>query len=84
VSVRRGDDSLVLTVRNTIAPGKPAGADGIGLRNVRERLAVQFEGRANLVAGPSETLWVSEITLPEIHASPDRRSSRRMASWAAA
>src|ERR1700677_3408505 len=84
VSVRRADDTLILRVSNTIAPGKVAGADGIGLSNVRERLSVQFEGRAGLTAGPRESEWVSEITLPEIHASPNRRSARRMASWAAA
>jgi len=84
VSVRRADDTLIMRVSNTIAPGKAAGADGIGLNNVRERLSVQFEGRAGLTAGPSGTEWVSEITLPEIHASPDRRSTRRAASWAAA
>ena len=58
--------------------------EGIGLSNVRERLSVQFEGRAGLAAGPRESEWVSEITLPEIHASPNRHSARRMASWAAA
>jgi Histidine kinase len=84
VSVRRADETLILTVHNTIAPGRAAGADGIGLNNVRERLSVQFEGRARLTAGPSENEWVSEITLPEIHASPDRRKIRRAASGAAA
>jgi two-component system sensor histidine kinase AlgZ len=84
VSVRRAEQSLILSVSNTIAPGKVAGADGIGLSNVRERLSVQFEGRAGLSAGPREGEWVSEITLPEIHASPNRRGARRMASWATA
>jgi signal transduction histidine kinase len=76
VSVRRSGDLLVLRVTNTIAAGKAAGPEGIGLSNVRERLAVQFEGRAGLVAGPFGEEWVSEITLPEIHASPDRRAAR--------
>src|ERR1700733_9265106 len=84
VSIRRAEESLILCVNNTIAPGKIAGADGIGRSNVRERLSVQFEGRAGLAAGPRESEWVSEITLPEIHASPNRHSARRMASWAAA
>jgi LytS/YehU family sensor histidine kinase len=84
VGVRRAEESLILWVSNTIAPGKVAGADGIGLSNVRERLSVQFEGRAGLTAGPRESEWMSEITLPEIRASPNRRSARRMASWAAA
>jgi two-component system, LytTR family, sensor kinase len=78
VSVRVGayssGDLLVLRVTNTIAPAKVAGPEGIGMSNVRERLAVQFEGRAGMVAGPFGEEWVSEITLPEIHASPDRRT----------
>jgi LytS/YehU family sensor histidine kinase len=84
VSVHRAGDLLVLRVTNTIAPGKSAGPEGIGTSNVRERLAVQFEGRAGLVAGPFGNEWVSEITLPEIHASPDRRSARRASALAPA
>jgi hypothetical protein len=76
LTVGRDGDSLVLRVTNTIAPGKLAGPPGIGVSNVRERLAVQFEGRASLTAGPVELEWVSEITLPEIHASPERRGTR--------
>jgi hypothetical protein len=76
LTVGRVGDSLVLRVTNTIAPGKLAGPPGIGLSNVRERLAVQFEGRASLTAGPVELEWVSEITLPEIHASPERAGAR--------
>ncbi|HEY3851234.1 MAG TPA: hypothetical protein VGL87_09705, partial [Steroidobacteraceae bacterium] len=68
-------DTLVLRVGNSIAPGKAAGTEGIGLSNVRERLAVQFEGRARLAAGPSGTEWISEITMPRVHAAPDRRSA---------
>src|SRR6204780_1223029 len=52
VSVRRAEESLVLCVSNTIAPGKIAGADGVGLSNVRERLSVQFAGSAGLSGGP--------------------------------
>jgi len=84
VSVKRADDVLLLRVTNTIAPGKPANPDGIGIRNVRERLAVQFEGRAALTAGVDGEEWVSEISLPEIHASPDRRAARPVSSWAPA
>ena len=72
-------DALVLRVTNTIAADATPGADGIGLTNVRERLAVQFEGRASLAAGPRGAQWVSEITLPVMHASPDRRSTRHAA-----
>jgi two-component sensor histidine kinase len=84
VEVQRVGESLVLRVSNTIAPGKSAGEDGVGLNNVRERLAVQFGGRAGMTAGSSGTEWVSEITLPEIHASPDRRGIRRASPRAVA
>jgi len=76
LTVGRVSDSLVLRVTNTIAPDKLVGPPGIGVSNVRERLAVQFDGRASLIAGPVEREWVSEITLPEIHASPERHGAR--------
>jgi LytS/YehU family sensor histidine kinase len=72
VNVRMVHDVLTLSVLNTIAPEKAAGEDGIGLYNVRERLAVQFEGRAGLTAGGADELWCSEITMPAIHHSPAR------------
>ena len=79
VAVRRSAEGLVLCVTNTIASDKPRDADGIGLNNVRERLAVQFEARARLTAGPRDTnqgaQWCSEITLPEIQDSPDRQAA---------
>jgi hypothetical protein len=70
ISVRSADDLLTLSVFNTIAPGKTAGEKGIGLMNVRERLAVQFEGRARLVTAEIDGQWHSEITMPAIHQSP--------------
>jgi hypothetical protein len=76
ITVGRVGDSIILRVTNTIAAGKLAGPPGIGVSNVRERLAVQFEGRASLVTGPVDREWVSEITLPEIHASPERLGAR--------
>jgi Histidine kinase len=82
VTVHREDGRLILRVANTRAADQAIGADGIGLRNVRERLAVQFEGRAGLAAGPSGTEWISEITLPEIHDSSDLRSPQRSATLA--
>jgi hypothetical protein len=84
IAVIRTDESLILKLSNTIAAGKQAGTESIGLNNVRERLAVQFEGRARLVAGPSGREWVSEITMPWMRAAPDRRSAARLASREAA
>src|SRR5258708_16940163 len=69
-------DVLTLSVINTIAPDKLVGEEGIGLNNVRERLAVQFEGRAGLAAGGADGEWRSEITMPAIRHSPGRETRR--------
>jgi LytS/YehU family sensor histidine kinase len=74
ISVRLAHEVLTLSVLNTIAPDKLIGEEGIGLSNVRERLAVQFEGRAGLAAGGVESEWRSEITMPAIHHSPARET----------
>jgi hypothetical protein len=63
-------DVLSVHVRNTIAPNRTPGAAGIGLRNVRERIAVQFEGRASLVTTTDDLEWHSELNLPAILESP--------------
>ncbi len=72
VVVKLEQDVLTLTVLNTIAPDVFPGEEGIGLNNVRERLAVQFEGRATLAAAGGEGQWCSEIIMPAIHHSPLR------------
>jgi len=74
VSAHLVEDVLTLSVFNTIAPDKLVGEEGIGINNVRERLAVQFEGRANLAANGAEGQWCSEITMPAIHHSPIREA----------
>ena len=68
------------TISNTMAVDKAPGEEGIGIRNVRERLAVQFEGRAALAVGPHGSEWISEITMPEILDSPERPRVRRVAA----
>ena len=70
---------LTLSVFNTIAADKLAGEEGIGLNNVRERLAVQFDGRAGLIAAGADGQWCSEITMPAIHQSPVRETRRAAA-----
>src|SRR5258708_7882784 len=70
ISVRLAHEVLTLSVMNTIAPDKLAGEEGIGLSNVRERLAVQFEGRAGLAAGGIHRESRSGITMPAHHHSP--------------
>lgn len=45
---------------------------GIGLANVRERLAVQFGERASFEAGPAgEGEWVAEIRMPLLRDGPE-------------
>jgi LytS/YehU family sensor histidine kinase len=73
ISARVLHDRLTISVFNTIATEKKSvGEEGIGLRNVRERLEVQFEGRAALSAAGVDGQWCSEITMPAIHHSPTR------------
>lgn len=56
---------LQLKVVNSMSPGRAPGAGGFGLRNVRERLAVQFGGSAVLASGPSDaSTWVATLHLP--------------------
>jgi LytS/YehU family sensor histidine kinase len=72
ITARVVHDLLTLSVQNTVAPDKAVGDEGIGLKNVRERLAVQFEGRAVLSASGADQEWCSEITMPAIYDSPLR------------
>ena len=63
-------DALQLRVVNTVAPQRPAIAaaqGGIGLRNLRQRLAIQFAGRASISAatGPDQN-WIAEIRMPRV------------------
>jgi hypothetical protein len=79
IAVRMAQDVLTLSVFNTTAPDQLPGAPGIGLNNVRERLAVQFEGRAGLSASGAGGEWCSEITMPAIHQSPVREPQHAVA-----
>ena len=67
-------DALHLTVVNSVSPRKAVGIGGFGLGNVRERLAVQFGGRAVLSSGPRDgSTWVATLKLPllrEWHGAP--------------
>jgi sensor histidine kinase YesM len=76
ITAHMARDVLTLRVLNTIAPEKAVGEEGIGLNNVRERLAVQFEGRASLTTSGTDGDWCSEITMPAIHQAPSRQLKR--------
>jgi signal transduction histidine kinase len=79
IAVRMAQDVLTLSVFNTMAPDQLPGEAGIGLSNVRERLAVQFEGRAGLAASGADREWCSEITMPAIQESPVRETRHAVA-----
>jgi Histidine kinase len=71
VEVAASDEVLVLRIVNTTAPDGGAPQDGIGLRNVRERLSVHFGDRANLTARSSASCrWVSEVRMPLLREGP--------------
>jgi Histidine kinase len=70
LSVGVVNDTLIMRITNTTATDRAVGAAGIGLKNVRERIAVQFEGQAGLTVSVRPTEWVSEITMPAIRESP--------------
>jgi sensor histidine kinase YesM len=65
-------ENLLLRVINTIAPNSRAGHDGIGLRNVRERLSVQFAERARFTAEAADPgNWIAEIRMPLLRDGPE-------------
>jgi hypothetical protein len=65
-------EKLLLRVINTIAASSVAGRDGIGLRNVRERVAVQFAERAMFSAAAADANnWIAEIRMPLLRDGPE-------------
>ncbi|MBV9695505.1 MAG: histidine kinase [Gammaproteobacteria bacterium] len=70
---------LQLRVVNTVGPGRRSGTGGFGLRNVRERLAVQFGERAVLSSAPgADSTWVATLHLPVLREyRSDQVPSRR-------
>ena len=65
VSAASSRGMLTLRVINTVAAERASRGGGIGLRNVRDRLAIQFGERASFHAAPDESgQWVAEIRMP--------------------
>ncbi|MGH8169603.1 MAG: sensor histidine kinase, partial [Steroidobacteraceae bacterium] len=65
VEVANSRDALTLRVINTAAAERARGEGGIGLRNVRDRLAIQFGERASFQAASDDgRQWVAEIRMP--------------------
>ncbi len=64
IEVQCDAQQLRLIVRNTTGAAAP-GRDGIGLRNVRERLAAHFGDRGSLVVRREEpAVWTSMVQMP--------------------
>ncbi len=68
VEAQLANEKLILRVVNTAAAvGGIGSGEGIGTRNVRERLAVQFGARATFSSRAAEGgVWCAEIHLPEL------------------
>jgi two-component system, LytTR family, sensor kinase len=74
VEASANQDVLKMTVTNSTAEDVVAGAQGIGLRNVRERLVLHFPDTATFGASPaSGQSWVAQIQMPLVH---DARGGR--------
>jgi hypothetical protein len=74
-------ETLILRVVNTVAPNRAVRRDGIGLRNVRERLAVQFGSNATLDVGPTDAnTWVAQLTIPVLRELIQQQRSDRVDS----
>ena len=82
VTARRDGELLLLEVSNDFHPeGRPVPAErkmGIGLSNVRERLAAVYGEHFQLISQATDARrWISRITLPFESASEQPRMTRR-------
>ena len=67
LEVEATNGTLVIGIANTCATAMHAAHEGIGLSNVRERLAVQFGPSAALESGPGvDGRWHARLRLPRI------------------
>lgn len=65
VTTAVSDGMLTLRVTNTVVTDHPPREGRIGLRNVRERIAIHFAGRGAFNAAPDgQGLWIAEICMP--------------------
>ncbi len=70
ISTQAAGDRLRIRISNTVAPGRRAGSEGVGLANVRERLLVQFGAGAALEAALAGDEWIAVIDMPALEAPP--------------
>jgi hypothetical protein len=66
LDARFDNGALSIDIENDMARGQTAAAPGVGLRNVRQRLEVQYGGRASLLCGPmGEGRWRAQVQIPQ-------------------
>jgi two-component system LytT family sensor kinase len=71
VDVARQGDRLALSVRNDAPGASRVPSGGVGLENVRERLAVHFGERGTLESGMvSREHWVARVEIPLLRDEP--------------
>jgi sensor histidine kinase YesM len=64
-------DELTIRVRNDAPDGAGEVHERVGLRNVRERLAVHFGENGRLVVGPTDNgRWSAEVRMPLLRDQP--------------
>jgi sensor histidine kinase YesM len=67
IEVTPAAETLTIRIVNTTGGARQVSTEGIGLDNVRERLAVQFGAQATLrTAAADSTSWLAEITMPAL------------------
>ncbi len=72
------DNLLTIRITNTLGALQPSDHEGVGLRNVRERLQVQFGDKASLEAGPSHGQWVATLRIPALLDGPAAQPSAQI------
>ncbi|HYI49184.1 MAG TPA: histidine kinase [Allosphingosinicella sp.] len=69
IAAARVEGGVVLSVTNgrdgAAGDAEPRPGTGIGLANIRQRLAIRYGARARLDTGPTAHGWRAEIRLPE-------------------
>ena len=78
ISLRAGRDALHVSICNSLAsptPGALPQPGGLGLQNVRQRLALLYPGRHTLRVQAAETQFLVELTLP-LRAAPSGAPAR--------
>ena len=70
LSGRREGSALIIVIANPLPPAATPGGHGLGLANVRQRVAYRYGPRALVQAGPQGERFVVRLRLPLAGGSP--------------